>query len=875
MQREQSTEIRIFSRTLDQGEPLSKQNVSVAFNSLVGREEALATACSLLRQSHIRLLTLTGTSGVGKTRLGFQIATEVCDDFADGVFAIPLAAVHQPAEVIAAIAHALGLRESGDLALFENIKTFLSTRELLLLLDNFEHVLTAAPLLTDLLATCPRITLLVTSRSSLQVQGEYEFPVLPLSLPIIDQLPIWQAIEAIQQAPASALFVQRAQAARPDFQLTEKNAQAVVEICARLDGLPLALELAAARCKLFPPQALLARLSHRLEVLSTSDQDVPLRQRTLRGAIAWSYDLLSPEEQTLFRRLAVFVNGCQLEAIEALGAAFGDLSLPVLDVITALIDQSLVQRIDQGEQEPRLLLLETIREFALERLVASGELERVQEAHAAYYTALAEQAEPELYHHQQCLWLERLEQDHGNLRAALTFLHEHGERLKLAHLVGTLTWFWYMHGLLNEGQQWAERTIATDIHDLPDLAHGKVIAAAGMFAGFLGQNEHSFARCQESLPLCRAAGDIRSVSASTYLLVHSLLALGEITAARTMAEDMLAFARAAEDTWVVGAVHCMLGSVALYEEDYEQSREVHEKGIAIFEGEHDMCMRGITGMKLANVYVAQGNHAKARELIQQGVSLLGQVGATWALGCYFTFWGQIALRGGQGPRAHFLLQEALSYQQQMGDQQGMVTTYALLAQAAVQKQNYGAACTLAEQSLRIAQQFQDTEAPIACLEGLAAASAEQGDAAWAAQLWGTIEHLYQLADMQPSLFVQESRKPLVNRVREQLGEQVFAASWAEGQKMTPAQVLAVKSVAKAPQPLLEALDAAQNHAGLTKREQETLWYLAQGLSNAQIADQLVLAPNTVSSYLRTIYSKLGVTSRTGAIRFAIDHKLVV
>lgn len=875
MQRKHSTEAGIVTMAPGQVEHIAGHKMSMMLTSLVGREETLVTARLLLQQAQKRLITLTGPGGVGKTRLGLQIALDASRYFPDGVLLIPLASLQQPEEVVAAIAHALSLREHGRLALFEHVKAFLRSKKLLLFLDNFEHLLSAVPLLETLLPACPYLQMLVTSRTVLRVQGEYELPVALLALPVIDQLPLWLARETIEQAPAIALFVERARAVRADFRLTEKNIQAVIDICTRLDGLPLALELAAARIKLFPPQALLARLNHRLDVLSTGDQEVPARQRTLRAAIAWSYDLLSTAEQQLLRRLAVFVNGCQLEAVEALCAACGDVEQPVLDIITSLLDQSLIQRVDQGEEEPRLLLLETIREFALEMLSASGELMSTQQAHAAYYTALAERAVPELYHHQQRRWLDVLEKEHENLRAALTFLLERGQHPQLAHLVGTLAWFWYMHGLLNEGQQWAERTIAAGLEDLPDSARGRVIAAAGMFAGFLGQNEHSFARCQESLPLCQAAGDIRSLSASTYLLVHSLLALGQIAAARAMSEDMLARARSVGDTWVEGAVHCMLGSVALYEEDYEQARAIHERGIDLFIEEGDQCMRGVTGMKLANVYVAHGDHAKARELIHQGITCLSQVGATWALGCYFSFWGQIALRGGKNGRAYFLLQEALAYQRQMGDQQGMVTTYALLAQAAVRKKNYRAARSLAEQCLQIAQPLQDSEAPLACLEGLAAASAEQGDTIWAAQLWGTIEQLSQLAGMQLSPFVLESRKPLVRQVREHLGDSAFEAAWNEGRKLTPGQVLALPGNTEAVQFAQAMVASERNQAGLTPRELETLWHLAQGLTNAQIAEQLVLAPNTINSYLRTIYSKLGVTSRTAAIRYAIDNKLVI
>ena len=424
----------------------------------IGREKEVDAVHHLLLREDVRLVTLTGPGGVGKTRMALHVAEQLRAHFADGVWFVSLAPISDPDLVIPTIAQTLGLWEAGERSLLEQLQVFLRERQVLLLLDNFEQVVRAAMHVANLLTICSHLKVLVTSREVLHVRAEREFPVPTLSLPDPKRLP---DLVALSQYEAVALFIQRAQAARPEFQVTKANAPVVAEICARLDGLPLAIELAATRIKLLPLQALLTRLGQRLQLLTSSARDVPAHQQTLRNTIQWSYDLLDAQEQQLFCRLSVFVSGCTLEAVEAISAALGNATLPVLDGVVSLIDKNLLQQTAQEGEEIRLLMLETIREYGWEALAERQEREAIQAAHAAYYLALAEEAERALGGPQQLLWLERLEREYDNLHAALHWLRLQGSRVEgggeaaeqALRLETALSWFWIMRGYQNDGRR--------------------------------------------------------------------------------------------------------------------------------------------------------------------------------------------------------------------------------------------------------------------------------------------------------------------------------------------------------------------------------------------------------------------------------------
>jgi predicted ATPase/transcriptional regulator with XRE-family HTH domain len=488
-----------------------RANLPLQLTPFIGREQELAALHQRLLDPQVRLLTLTGPGGSGKTRLALAVAEQLVESFRDGVTFVAFAHISDPELVLPTIARTLGLLESDGPTLRESLNSVLRTQQRLLLLDNFEQVLAAITEVATLLAAAPGVKVLVTSRSVLHLVGEHNVPVLPLALPDPQHLP---DLPDLARYEAVALFVQQARAVKPDFHLTRANAAAVAEICVRLDGLPLAIELAAARSTLLTPQALAARLDHRLRLLTGGARDRPARHQTLRGAIDWSYDLLGDEEKALFRRLGVFVGSWTVEATEAV-CNMDTRGLESLDVLQSLLDTSLIWQTEGPEGEPRLLMLETIREYALEQLAANGELEALRQQHAAYYLALSETAAPEIRGPRQAAWLARLELEHNKLRGVLAWSlagTSGGEQATIGLRLAVAVWdFWARQSFGREGRRWLADLLAhsegTPIGSEACLLQARALLAAGNMALYWGDVHGAQPLLDESQALFQALGD--------------------------------------------------------------------------------------------------------------------------------------------------------------------------------------------------------------------------------------------------------------------------------------------------------------------------------------------------------------------------------
>jgi predicted ATPase/DNA-binding CsgD family transcriptional regulator len=761
-------------------------NLPLQLSSFVGRHREMAEVQRLLGE--MRLLTLTGTGGSGKTRLALAVANDLVESFEDGVWLVELASLSDPDLVPQAVASKLRVREAQDRSLIETLSEHLGSKEMLLVLDNCEHLLVGCATLAEaLLRTCPGLRILATSREALGVSGESAWHVPSLERPDLEQ----QApIEELTRYEAIRLFVERAKAVASTFELTEQNAHAVTRLCQRLDGMPLAIELAAARMRVLSVERIASRLDESFGLLRSGSRIALPRQRTLRATIDWSHDLLGQKEQILFRRLSVFAGGFTLDAAEAVCAG-GDLQRDeALDLLTHLVDKSLVL-IEEHSGEPRFQLLQTVRQYGREKLEESGERAAMRRNHAAFFLELAEHVEPKVNGKDRDVWLEQLEFEHDNLRAALAWSREEAEGETGLRLVGALSWFWFHREYWSEWRRWLDEVLVaqenTGERPARTEARAKTLSGGGFLAWMQGDQETARSRLEESVALWREVGDKQGLAQALRFLSGSFESQGDYAAARPLAEESVELFREGEDRFGLGITLSRLGITAL----------------------------------------AQGDHAAARAALEEGVAICREIEDDWALALALRNLGIGALREDDHEEAVARLAESLTVLQETGNPLYM--------------QN---------------------------LELLAAAVSMQGDHKRAALLFGAAEALRQAvgAFVLPLYRAEYDRG--VAAARTGLTEATFDTAWSEGRAMTPDE--AIEYALKTEEPSASPKETA----GLSERELEVLRLVAEGLTDAQVAEKLYLSPRTVGWHLRSVYRKLGVPSRTAAAKVAVEHSLI-
>lgn len=632
----------------------SPTNVPVPLTSLIGREREVAAVINYLLRDELRLVTLSGPPGIGKTRLGLRVAAELNHDFEDGVFFIPLAPITDPALVIPTIAKTLGVQESSA-PLLANVAGFLRSKHVLLLLDNFEQVIAAAPQLVELLSACPLLKALVTSREVLNVRGEHVFAVPPLELP---QRASGRPVGELSHNPAVALFVARAQALKSDLVLSEANAPTIVEICLRLDGLPLAIELAAARVNLFSPEQIRERLHQRLELLAVGPRDSDARHHTLRAAIAWSYDLLHADEQRLFARLSVFVGGATLGAIRATCAR--GMESHLLNGIESLLAKNLLRRDEPAEAEARFSMLETIREFARERLGTSGEEADLRRAHVEYFLALAEEAEPHFLSADVMPWLVRADAELDNIRAALGSTFEGGDAESALRMAGALWWFWRMRGQISEGRKWLEGVLALPGAEAQPRARGKALEGLVVFARYQDDTEREASAAEECLRIYRGLGDLRGMGEALNLLGRVAIFRGDYPTARTYLEDSLALQRELNNQIGMARTLISLSQLARCLEDFTWACACCKQALRICEELGRQTESAIVLLNYGHAELGRGAFREGFERFTQSVQLYRELNVPKGLAECMNGLGAIAVALRQPQRAATLFGAAES-----------------------------------------------------------------------------------------------------------------------------------------------------------------------------------------------------------------------
>jgi predicted ATPase len=670
-------------------------NLPVSRTGFVGREKEASAITELLLRQEVRLVTVTGPGGIGKTRLAVEVASGLTEHFRGGIHFVPLSPLSDPSLIVSAIVQTLGIREAGGQSPLEILKKNFQDSlraPMLFVLDNFEHLLPAAGTVAELLAMAPNLKVLVTSRAALHVYGEQEFPVPPLALPDSRST---GSLETLLQCPAVALFVQRAAAAKPDFELNRENAPAVAEICARLDGLPLAIELAAARVKVLSPSAMLARLASRLQLLTGGARDLPQRLQTLRAAMDWSYDLLNAAEQKLFRRVSVFVGGCTLEGVEAVCDAKGDLDLDLLDGMASMVDKSLMQQVEQPNGESRFKMLETIREYAVEKLKASDEKAPTKRAHAAYCLVVAEEETKDRSGPEGTQWLDRLAVEHDNFRAALEWLIETGDAEWGLRLGNALFRFWEMREYLAEGRDSLRKVLKIPAAAAPTKGRARALFAAGVLTGEQGDFAAAIAQMNESLDIARRLQDNQAIAVSLNGLAILTRDQGDIVLARSLFEESLTVWRELGDLKAVARSLSNLANVVKLQSDYSRASSLYGECLSIFRGLGDRTGVGWTLNHQGDVARDQGDTIAARALYEHALAVFHEVDDRWGIAGTLADLGSLARKQGDYPTADSLYRESLKIFQELEHKRGIARLLECFACSAAAQQQ-------AERSLRLA-----------------------------------------------------------------------------------------------------------------------------------------------------------------------------